>query len=377
MNQDTQNIKKRLLSLDFFRGLTIAAMILVNTPGDDDHVYGPLQHSKWHGCTPTDLVFPFFLFMVGVSIVYALESKKQDVANHPTIIRGALRRMLTLIALGLSIFLFNRFDFAHLRFPGVLQRIGVVYFICTIIYLKTSQKTRDWLFVLILVTYYLLLTYVPIPDGHQPNLTPEYNLAAWIDRAVFSTNHMYRHTKLWDPVGLLTTWPAIATTLFGIRIAELLKQKDVSTTKTCGKLILIGISATALGLIVDLIFPINKQLWTSSYVLYAGGLCTLGLTIAYWLIDVKGYKKHVWLGVVFGTNAISAYVLSEIMPGIINYIKLPYHGVKTNGMRFFYEAVFLPFFSPVNASLLFACAYVLFIWLIMYVLYKKNIVIKV
>lgn len=373
MKQNDTVVKKRILSLDFFRGLTIAAMILVNTPGDDDHVYVPLQHSKWHGCTPTDLVFPFFLFIVGVSIVYSLATKKADTTNHKSIILGALRRMLILIGLGISIFLFYRFNFTHLRFPGVLQRIGVVYFISTIIYLKANQPVRDWLFGIILVAYYVLLTYVPIPDGHLPNLTPEFNLAAWVDRTIFTANHIYRHTKLWDPVGLLSTLPAIATALFGIRVGELLKRTDLNPNKVCGNLIIVGICATILGLVADTFFPINKQLWTSSYVMYTGGLCTIGLTIAYWLIDVKGYKKYVWLLVVFGTNAISAYILSEIMPGIINFIKVN----DANGMKFLYETGFQPFFSPLNASLLFACTFVLFIWLMMYVLYRKNIVIKV
>jgi predicted acyltransferase len=371
------NMNKRILSLDFFRGLTIAAMILVNTPGDGDHVYAPLKHSIWHGCTPTDLVFPFFLFMVGVSIVYALASKKIDAKNHKTIILGALRRMLILIGLGLSIFLFSRFDFTHLRFPGVLQRIGIVYFISTIIYLKTNQKTRDWLFGVILITYYLLLTFVPIPDGHAPNLTPQYNLAAWLDRAVFTTNHMYRHTVYWDPVGLLSTLPAIATALFGIRVGELLKRKDLSVNKITGNLLIVGITATVLGLLTDLIFPINKQLWTSSYVLYTGGLCTIGLTAAYWLIDVKGYKKFVWIFVVFGTNAISAYVLAEFMPGIIDLIKVNNNKTSIGGMQYIYEAVFARHFPAINASLFFACAFVSFIWLIMYIMYRNKIIIKV
>jgi predicted acyltransferase len=376
MKQNT-NGKVRILSLDFFRGLTIAGMILVNTPGDGDYVYAPLKHSVWHGCTPTDLVFPFFLFMVGVSIVYALSTKKLDVNNHNTIILGALRRMLILIGLGLSIFLFASFDFTHLRFPGVLQRIGIVYFISTIIYLKSTQRTRDWLFGIILVTYYLLLTFVPIPDGHAPNLTPHNNLAAWLDRAIFTTNHMYRHTVYWDPVGLLSTLPAIATALFGIRVGELLKRKDISVNKICSTLLIVGIVATVLGLLADFVFPINKQLWTSSYVLYTGGLCTIGLTAAYWVIDVKGYKKYVWIFVVFGTNAISAYVLSEYMPGIIDSIKFHKNDSSIGGMRYIYETVFAPHFSAINASLFCALAFVLFIWLIMYFMYRKNIIIKV
>jgi predicted acyltransferase len=369
--------KVRILSLDFFRGLTIASMILVNTPGDGDHVYAPLQHSEWHGCSPTDLVFPFFLFMVGVSIVYALSTKKLDASNHNKIILGASRRMLILIALGLSIFLFSRFDFTHLRFPGVLQRIGIVYFISTIIYLKTAQRTRDWLFGMLLVIYYLLLTYVPIPDGHAPNLTPHHNVAAWLDRAIFTTNHMYRHTVYWDPVGLLSTLPAIATALFGIRVGEVLKRKDISVNKVCGTLLIVGITATILGLLADKIFPINKQLWTSSYVLYTGGLCTIGLTAAYWLIDVKGYKRFTWIFVVFGTNAISAYVLAEFMPGIIDLIKFHINEATVGGRTFIYETLFAPHFSPINASLFFACAFVLFIWLIMYIMYRRKIIIKV
>lgn len=352
-------------------------MILVNTPGDGDHVYAPLEHSKWNGCTPTDLVFPFFLFMVGVSIVYALESKKALQANHTGIMWHTLRRMLILIGLGLSIFLFYRPDFAHLRFPGVLQRIGIVYFIATLTYLKTSERTRDWLTVIILVSYYLIMYYIPVPDGHAANLTPEYNLAAWVDRAVFSTNHMYRFTKQWDPVGLLSTWPAIATALFGIRIGTILKNNNIQVNEKCVKLFLIGIAAIVLGLITDLFFPINKSLWTSSYVLYTGGICTVGLTAAFWLIDVKGYKKYAWIMVVFGVNAISAYILSEIVPGLINFLKIPHNGHHIMGMKYLYRAVFLPLVSPVNASLLAACVFVALIWGMMYILYKRKIVIKI
>lgn len=375
--QNAVAIKSRLLSLDFFRGLTIAAMILVNTPGDYDHVYAPLEHSKWNGCTPTDLVFPFFLFMVGVSIVYALESKKTDSKNHRSIIFSAFRRMLVLIGLGLLIFLFYRPDFANLRFPGVLQRIGVVYFIASLLYLKTNKRTRDLLFAVILVSYYLVLNYIPVPDGHPANLIPEFNLAAWVDRAVFSTDHMYRFTKQWDPVGLLSTWPAIATALLGIRVGEILKQAGLKANEKCIRLFLIGVVAIVLGLITDLFFPINKSLWTSSYVLYSGGICTLGLMLAFWLIDVKGYKTYAWTFLVFGTNAITAYILSEIMPGLINFLRLPHNWHTISGMKYIYEVVFLPIFSPVNASLLSACVFVILIWLIMYILYRRKIVIKI
>jgi predicted acyltransferase len=377
LEQGIAGPKIRLLSLDFFRGLTVAAMILVNTPGDADHIYAPLEHSKWDGCTPTDLVFPAFLFMVGVSIVYALQSKKGDNANHKGIILNALRRMLILIGLGLAIFLFYRFDFAHLRFPGVLQRIGIVYFITTFLYLKTNQRTRDWICVIILLSYYIIMNYIPIPDGHAANLAPQFNLAAWLDRAVFTTNHMAKFTGQWDPVGLLSTWPAIATALLGIRMGTLLKDAGREVNEKCAILLMCGILAVALGLITNQFFPINKQLWSSSYVIYTAGICTVSLTAAFYIVDVKGYKKYTWLFSVFGVNAISAYVLSEVMPKLLGYLRIPHDGRSISGMKYFYEVVFLPFFSPVNASLLSASGFVALIWLIMLVLYKKNIFVKI
>jgi predicted acyltransferase len=199
----------RLLSLDVFRGLTIAAMILVNDPGDWGHIYAPLEHSEWNGCTPTDLVFPFFLFMVGVSIVYSMESKKANGAGHSKIILTALRRAVTLILITYATQLIFRwtFDIAHLRLPGVLPRIALVYFICTILYLKTSQKTRDWIFAGVLIGYYIIMTFIPVPGVGYANLNPETNMGAWLDRLVFTTDHLWRSSRTWDPEGLLGTLP--------------------------------------------------------------------------------------------------------------------------------------------------------------------------
>ena len=366
----------RLQSLDIFRGITIASMILVNSPGDWDHIYSPLEHSKWNGCTPTDLVFPSFLFMVGVSIVYALQKKRPEKAMHGKKLLSAFRRMLLLISIGLAIQLFYRFDFHNLRFPGVLQRIGVVYFISTVLYLKFSGKVINYSIAAALIGYYIIMAFVPVPDGHLPNLEPATNMAAYIDRLVFTTDHMYKSTKLWDPVGLLSTIPAIATTLFGIKAGTWLKRPDIAGPDKTVWLLIAGITAIVAGLFTDLFFPINKALWTSSYVLYAAGICTLGLTITYWFVDIKRYGKNLWPFLVFGTNAISAYVLSEIVPGLINFIKINIGNHTVSGMKLLYSQVFLPVLAPRTASLLSAICFVLFIWLLMYPLYRKRVFIK-
>ncbi|MCJ8210606.1 DUF5009 domain-containing protein [Mucilaginibacter sp. RS28] len=372
--------KQRLLSLDFFRGFTVASMILVNDPGDWGHIYEPLEHAKWNGCTFTDLIFPSFLFMVGISIVYAMESKKTDPANHSKIIWHALRRMVTLILIswGIQFFYHPSLEHIHtLRFPGVLQRIAVVYFICTILYLKTSANTRKWIFALALIGYWVLMCFVPVPDGHPANLEPETNFGAWVDRAVFGTNHLWSQSKTWDPEGLLGTIPALGTCLFGIFIGTLIKKTDTDNQTKTAWLFTYGVIAIILGLVWGLFFPINKSLWTSSYVLYAGGISTLGLTLSYWFMDVQGYKKGVWPFLVFGMNAITGFILAGLVPGIINLFKVNYQGKEMGAAGYFYKTAIQPFFSPNTASVIDAFLWVLLIWILMYPLYAKKIIIKV
>ncbi|TSD64862.1 DUF5009 domain-containing protein [Inquilinus sp. KBS0705] len=368
-----KNITKpgRLLSLDVFRGLTIACMILVNDPGDWGHIYAPLEHSEWNGCTPTDLVFPFFLFMVGVSIVYAMESKKASGASQSKMILAALRRtiILLLITWCSQLILRWNFDVSKLRLPGVLPRIALVYFICTILYLKTSQKTRDWLLVAVLIGYYIIMTFIPVPGVGYANLNPETNMGAWIDRLVFTTDHLWRSSKTWDPEGLLGTLPAIGTGLFGIRVGSWLKRKDRDDSTKVSWMFTYGTIAVVIALFWDLFFPINKALWTSSFVLYTGGLATIGLAISFWLIDVQGHKRFTYPFVVFGANAITAYVLSGFIPHYLNLVHI--------GKKSIYEFFFAPYFSPVNASLAGAIFIVAVLWLVMWVFYKNKIFIKI
>jgi predicted acyltransferase len=373
MSQITE--KQRLLSLDVMRGATIAAMTLVNNPGDWGHIYAPLEHSKWNGCTPTDLIFPFFLFMVGVSTVFAMETKRLDPKNHPKMIWSALRRMVTLIIISWGIQLFYHYDrgFGLLRFPGVLQRIALVFFICSILYIKCSQKTRDWMMVFALVGYYIIMTFIPVPDGTPANLNPETNFGAWLDRVVFTSNHLWRESKTWDPEGLLGTLPAIGTGLFGIRVGSWLKRPDRDNGVKVSWLFTYGVLSVVVSLLWDLFFPINKSLWTSSFVLYTGGLATITLAFCYWLIDVQGYKKYAWILVVFGMNAITAFVLGDLLQGIIDFV--PVTGTKAS--TWLYVHGIAPYFAPYNASVIRAIIYLFLTWLPMVWRYKKKIYIKV
>lgn len=365
---DASVIKKRLLSLDVFRGLTIAAMVLVNDPGDWGHIYAPLEHSKWNGCTPTDLIFPFFLFMVGVSVVYSMESKK-DTESHSKLILRALRRMVIILIIQYGIQLLFHPGLAHLRLPGVLPRIALVYFICSVLYVKTSQKTRDWIFGGALIGYYIIMNFIPVPGVGYANLEPTTNMGAWLDRLMFTPNHLWAESRTWDPEGLLGTIPAVATCLFGIRLGTWLKRKDRDDSVKVSWMFVYGALSVMLALIWDLFFPINKALWTSSFVLYAGGLATAGLALSYWLIDVQGYKRFTWFFVVFGTNAITAYIMADFVPHYMGMIKI--------GGKYLYDALFSPYFTPVNASLVSAVFTVLAVWVVMWVLYRFKIIIKV
>lgn len=373
----------RLLSLDVFRGLTVAAMILVNNPGSWAHIYAPLKHAEWHGCTPTDLIFPFFLFIVGVSISYALGSKK-GYMSHSKLIITALKRALILFGLGLFLNLFPKVftepmeAFQTVRIPGVLQRIAVVFFITAVIFIKTNPKTQLRLLIGILIAYWAMMTLIPVPGVGYANLEKETNLGAWLDRSILTEAHLWRSAKTWDPEGILSTLPAIATGLFGVLVGSWLKRKDREESVKISWMFSTGILAVILGLIWDLCFPINKALWTSSFVLYAGGLATIGLALCYWLIDVQGYKKGTKPFVVYGVNAITVFFLSGLIPRILTMIKVNMpDGTTVNSREWIYETFFSPYFSPINASLAGAVTFIL-IWLgILWWMYNKKIIIKV
>lgn len=373
----------RLLSLDVFRGITVAAMILVNNPGSWSTIYAPLKHAEWNGCTPTDLIFPFFLFIVGVSISYALGSKK-DTTSQSKLLFTAFKRALILFALGLFLNLFPKVftepmeALSTVRIPGVLQRIAIVFFITALIFIKTSQKTQLRLFIGILIVYWALMTLVPVPGVGYANLEKETNLGAWLDRTILTEAHLWKSAKTWDPEGILSTLPAVATGLFGVLIGTWLRRKDRQDSVKISWMFSTGIIAVILGLIWDLCFPINKALWTSSFVLYAGGLATIGLALCYWLIDVQGYKKGTTPFVVYGVNAITVFFLSGLIPRILTMIMVTMpDGTRVNSRVWMYETFFTPYLTPINASLAGAVTFIL-IWLaILWWMFNKKIIVKV
>lgn len=361
-------------------------MILVNNPGSWGNIYAPLEHAEWNGCTPTDLVFPFFLFIVGVAIVYAMGSKKLDIASHNKTILRALKRGLTLFGLGLFLAFFPRnfatFDFVEslktIRIFGVLQRIGVVFFISSVIFLKFSEKGIFRTLVIVLFAYWALMLFVPVPGLGYANLEKETNLAAWLDRTILTEAHLWKSAKTWDPEGILSTLPAIGTGLFGVLVGIYLRKKEVEPGTKISWLFSVGVLAVAAGLLWDLEFPINKSLWTSSYVLYSGGLATIGLALCYWLIDVNRYNRFTKPFVIYGVNAITVFFVAGLAPRLINMIKIVQpDGEKMGALTAFYQKFFVPYFSPINASLAYAIFIVLFFYVILWVMYKKNIIIKV
>ncbi len=369
-------MQNRLLSLDVFRGITVAAMILVNNPGDWDHVYAPLLHAHWNGCTPTDLIFPFFLFIVGVSISFALGSAKTQ--PHNAVILKVVKRGAILFGLGLFLSLYPKFDFAHVRIMGVLQRIGLVFIFSSIIFLKTNFKTQVYIVAALLLVYYLLMNFVPVPDVGYANLQPETNLGAWLDRTILTTDHLWKSAKVWDPEGLLGTIPATATGLLGVLIGQWLRNSR-PVAERLAWLFFIGNVLIVSGLIADMVFPINKSLWSSSYVLYAGGWAMVGMAACYWLIDVQGYNRWTKPFVVFGVNAITVFFLSGIIPRTLNLFKVTQlDGIEISSQKWLFQSGITPFFTDSYMASLAGSLVFLAIWtVILWIMFNKKIIIKI
>ena len=369
----------RLISLDVFRGITVAAMILVNNPGDWGHIYPPLEHAEWNGCTPTDLIFPFFLFIVGVSLVYALDGVKRQGGPQGAVLLRVLRRAAVLFALGLLLSLYPKFDFSVVRVRGVLQRIALVCLGCSVICLKTSWRTQLWLLAAFLIGYAVLMQLVPVPGFGPANLEPATNLGAWLDRLVLSEAHLWKSSKTWDPEGLLGTLPALGTGLLGGLTAQGLRRRDHEPAAKVAWLFVAGGAVVILGLIWDPWFPINKALWSSSYVLYTGGLAMMGLAALYWLCDVQGYRRWTGPALAYGVNAILVFCLSALLSRTFSLIKLMGPAGKPVGLKeWLYQWGIAPFFAdPRTASLVGALTLVLIWWGILHWMRRKGVVLKV
>jgi len=370
----------RLTSLDAFRGLTMAGMVIVNNPGDWGHVYPPLLHAGWNGCTPTDLIFPFFLFIVGVSMTLS-----RGTMGDPWKI---VKRSIVIFGLGMVLALYPRWDFSVVRIPGVLQRIAICYLVAAFLFRWTSPKqgnddTRRWAHgrtlgiwaVGLTLGYWAVMMLVPVPGGVAGDLTPSGNLGAYVDRVVFG-KHLWVQSKTWDPEGLLSTIPAIATTLLG-GIAGLWIASRASGARKAMGLVVAGIAAMGIGLAWSLIFPLNKSLWTSSYVWFTGGAAAVFLAMCYALIDLRGWRAWSRPLVILGLNAIALFVLSGLgTKFLMNHKMATAGGGLISWRSYAYNAWFVPFADPYNASLLFALANLVVLFVVLYVMDRLGIHLK-
>ncbi len=422
-------VRERLISLDVFRGLTILLMTIVNNPGDWGNVYPPLLHAHWNGCTPTDLVFPFFIFIMGVAVPLAMPEKTYDETTFNKILIRSLRmfclgiffnffgkiqlfglegiplliaRLIITFAIGYALMgnfstrLKNIFAFGILaiylilayggfesyqdvRLPGVLQRIAVVYFVVSLLYLKTSRKTQIITGAVLLLGYWAIMTLIPVPGIGEANLERGTNLAAWVD-SVLLKGHMYHETNTWDPEGILSTLPSIVNGIIGLFIGQILLLA-VTKIQKAQRMGMIGTSLIFLGLIWDLVFPINKSIWTSSYVLYTTGLAIVCLTVLYYIIDIKEYKKGFKLFVIWGVNPMIVFFASQIIPQALIMIRFQHPllaGEQINLLNYLYRFGIAPFFSnAMTASLAGALTYVAIWTFILWIFYRNKLIFKV
>lgn len=364
----------RLLSLDAFRGITVAAMILVNNPGTWEAIYPPLRHAEWNGWTPTDLIFPFFLFIVGVSISLALARRVESGGAQRDLFLKIIKRTFIIFGLGLVIYGFPFYQLSMIRIPGVLQRIALCYLIAAILFLKTGWRAQALIASALLIVYWLAMMVIPVPGYGAGDLSKEGNLAAYIDRALLS-GHLW--TPVYDPEGLLSTVPAIATTIFGVLAGQWIGSRREQMEKVTG-LFVAGAFAIIIGWAWGGLFPINKALWTSSYTVFTAGMALQFSALFYWLIDVKGYRRWATPFVVFGLNAIAIYALSSIIEIAIDVWKVTGRGgMPVSVKEFLYDQIFASWALPVNASLLWAVSYVLLWFGLAGLLYWRRIFIKV
>jgi predicted acyltransferase len=363
----------RLVSLDIFRGMTIAFMIIVNTPGSWKYVYAPLKHAEWHGCTPTDLVFPFFLFIVGVSSWYSLKKFGNEI-NGSSLLRIG-RRMLAIFAVGLllTIFPFFNRDYSMLRIMGVLQRIALAYGLGAIICLSVKKEYLWIVTAVLLLLYWAVLAFFGGADPYSLN----DNFALKADLAILGRNHMYKGFGIpFEPEGLLSTIPSICTVIIGYFTGQLI-SKGAASGKTVVQLLVIGAGMAGLGYLWGMVFPINKALWTSSYVLYSAGFAMMILGLIYLVADVLKFQMWGTFFVIFGTNALFTFAMAAIWTKMMLYvIKIPSGGEKLSFYSWFYEKVCVRVAGNLNGSLMFAVIQVLLLWCLALILYRKKIMIK-
>ncbi|QJX47315.1 DUF1624 domain-containing protein [Hymenobacter taeanensis] len=372
----TSRAAGRLLSLDVFRGLTIVLMLLVNSPGDWHFYYAPLTHAAWDGFHLADLVFPAFVFIMGVAVVYGMAAVREHPEQHRRVLWRVTRRVLVMLVLGLLIGLLPKFYFTSFRIPGVLQRLALVYGLSALCFLKLSWRQQAWLTVALLVGYALLLQAVPVPGLGHASLEKATNLGAWLDRLLFTKDHLYVNEEGWDPESLLGLLPTLASSLLGLLAGQWLRASSPGAPTKTVWLFVVSSGALLLGLIWDGWFPINKALWSSSFVLYAGGISGLMLAALYFLLDAQGWRpRWTWLLIACGSNTLVVFFGSEALERVLTRLKLHHpDGSVFYPRDWLYNTLCRPYFAnPYHASLAWALVYTcLWIGLLAF-LYRRRI----
>jgi predicted acyltransferase len=393
--------RERLLSLDVFRGLTVAGMLLVNDPGSWSAIFPPLEHAKWHGWTPTDLIFPFFLFIVGITTHLSLSARRARGDDEGAIVRQILRRGAIIFLLGFLIAWFPFYQWGpietipdpsimdriihrlqYVRILGVLPRIAIVYVCAALLTLRTNLKQQVIIVAALLFGYWFMMTVIPVPgEGTIGALLlhdKSRNLAAYLDRVIIGADHIWSGSVTFDPEGVLSTIPAIGTGMLGVIAGRWIAMTDRPLIERIAGLFAAGALVMMFGSMWNWVFPINKSLWTSSYVLFTAGMAAISLATIMWIVE--HYKMRWWTKpfMIFGVNPIFAFVGSAVMARIIYTLwKVEYDGKLQSIQSVIYQAVFLSWLPPRVASLAFALTFVLF-WLgLLTVLYRRNIILKV
>jgi predicted acyltransferase len=398
--------RERLLALDVFRGMTIAGMLLVNDPGSWSHIYPPLRHAEWHGWTPTDLIFPFFLFIVGITTHLSIAARRARGDDDGAIRRQILRRGALIFLLGLLLNWFPFFQWGpiagnaapsfldrilerleHLRIMGVLQRIGIAYAAAAFLTLRTSVTQQVAILAGLLIGYWLVMTLIPVPDtgvlGAVAIHTKSGHLAAWLDRLLLDWrarglgNHLWTGSVTWDPEGLLSTIPAIGTAMLGVMAGRWIGQPRPLADRLNG-LFAAGALGMMAGLMWNWSFPINKGIWTSSYVMFTAGMASVALAAIMWVVDVHGWRRWTKFFVIYGMNPIVAFVGSGMLARLLySILKVDYEGRRVSVVEAIYRTFVGWGLEPVNASLAFALSFVVLWFGILWVLYRRRIFLKV
>jgi len=381
----TQSSSQRLLSLDAFRGATIAAMILVNNPGTWSAIYPQLRHAAWNGWTVTDWIFPFFLWIVGVAMTLSFAKRVEAGGSKGKLMGHVVRRAVIIFALGMFLagypfgLLFgHHFSLEHIRIPGVLQRIAICYLFASMIYLYNGLRGQIVWLIGLLVGYWLLVANIPVPGYGAGVYEPMGSLCWWVDSNVLA-GHTWRGAPVpgFDPEGIVSTIPAIATTLFGVLTGRWLRTERSREEKTAWMFV-VGNAFLVLGATLDMWLPINKNLWTSSYSIFMAGFALVCLAMFYWLIDVKGYKKWATPFVIYGMNAITVFVLSGVVGRTLGLIKVGMpDGTVVDLQAYIFQTYYLSIATPINASLLYAISFILVMFLVVWFMWKKKWFLKV